>query len=278
MNILTIDYNDKDIAKKFTDSLHESGFAVIKNHPINQELINQVYEDWKLFFNSDKKLDYIFDYEKQDGYFPFQSESAKGNSEKDLKEFYHIYPIWGRIPQFVNYDTIKLYEMLLKLGSEFLKYIDEYCPQDIRSNFSEPLYNMSNSSGQNLMRVIHYPPIKNNGKLKNVRAAAHTDINLITILVSGSQPGLQVKNKKGEWVDVKSKKGQLIVNIGDMLQECSNGYYPSTEHQVTNPKIKNNVSRFSIPLFMHPRDDVILSKKYTAASYLLERLKELGLK
>ena len=166
----------------------------------------------------------------------------------------------------------------MKLGSEFLKYIDEYCPQDIRSNFSEPLYNMSNSSDQNLMRVIHYPPIKNNGKLKNVRAAAHTDINLITILVSGSQPGLQVKNKKDEWVDVKSEKGQLIVNIGDMLQECSNGYYPSTEHQVTNPKIKNNVSRFSIPLFMHPRDDVILSKKYTAASYLLERLKELGLK
>ena len=101
---------------------------------------------------------------------------------------------------------------------------------------------------------------------------------LITILVSGSQPGLQDKNKKGEWIDVKSEKGQLIINIGDMLQECSNGYYPSTEHQVTNPKIKNNVSRFSLPLFMHPRDDVILSKKYTAASYLLERLKELGLK
>tara|TARA_B100002052_G_scaffold91375_1_gene84082 strand:+ start:510 stop:1346 length:837 start_codon:yes stop_codon:yes gene_type:complete len=278
MNILTIDYNDKDLAKKFTDSLHESGFAVIKNHPISQKLINQVYNDWESFFKSNKKLDYIFDYDKQDGYFPFQSESAKGNSEKDLKEFYHIYPNWGRIPKFANTDTITLYEMLLNLGNEFLKYIDKNCPESIRNNFSEPLYNMSNNSGQNLMRIIHYPPIDNNIKSKNVRAAAHTDINLITILVSGSQPGLQVKNKKGEWIDVKSEKGQLIINIGDMLQECSNGYYPSTEHQVTNPKIKNNVSRFSLPLFMHPRDDVILSKKYTAASYLLERLKELGLK
>ena len=157
-----------------------------------------------------------------------------------------------------------------------LKYIDRYCPDEIRRNFSEPLHNMSDSSNQNLMRVIHYPPLNEKINYDGVRAAAHTDINLITILVSGSQPGLQVKDKQGNWIDVKSRKGQIVINIGDMLQECSNGYYPSTVHQVTNKK--NNKSRFSIPLFLHPRDEVILSKRYTAGSYLLERLKELGLK
>ena len=276
MNILTIDYNDAEIGKKFTQSLHESGFAVIKNHPIDDKLINKVYNDWDIFFNSNKKNEYLFDYHKQDGFFPYKSESAKGNNEKDLKEFYHIYPKWGRYPDFIDKDTLNLYDQLMNLGKELLQYIDIHCPNDIREGFSEPLHKMSDSSDQNLMRVIHYPPLNEMMNYDGVRAAAHTDINLITILVSGSQPGLQVQDKKGQWIDVESKKGQVIINIGDMLQKCSQGYYPSTIHQVKNKK--NNKPRFSIPLFLHPRDEVILSKKYTAGSYLLERLKELGLK
>ena len=238
--------------------------------------IDKVYNDWKFFFNDNRKNDYLFDYEKQDGYFPFKSESAKGKDEKDLKEFFHIYPLWGRYPKFINNDTLILYEELIKLGKQLLKYIDKYCPEEIRIKFSEPLHKMSDSSDQNLMRVIHYPPLSQNINYNSVRAAAHTDINLITVLVSGSQPGLQVKDKEGNWIDVKSKKGQMVINIGDMLQECSDGYYPSTVHQVINTT--NNTSRFSIPLFLHPRRDVVLSKKYTADSYLFERLKELGLK
>ena len=276
MNILTIDYNDKDIAKKFPKSLHDSGFAIIKNHPISEDLINKVYKDWDLFFSTDKKNDYLFDYEKQDGYFPFQSESAKGNYEKDLKEFFHIYLSGGRYPDFIDKDTLILYNEIMLLGKNLLKYIDQYAPKKVSKYFSEPLHRMSESSNQNLMRVIHYPPLKNSIDYNGIRAAAHTDINLITLLVSGSQPGLQVKDKNNNWIDVKSKKGQIVINIGDMLQECSKGYYPSTVHQVINTK--NNKPRFSIPLFLHPRNDVILSKKYTAESYLLERLKEIGLK
>ena len=130
------------------------------------------------------------------------------------------------------------------------------------------------------MRAIHYFPIQNIKINKNaVRAAAHGDINLITILLSGSQPGLQVLNKNKKWVDVPSDKGWLIVNSGDMLNKCSNNYYPSTIHRVINPKnTNNNVSRYSMPLFLHPRDEVVLNDKYTAKSYLEKRLKSLGLK
>ena len=278
MNILTIDYNDINISKKFPKSLHDSGFAIIKNHSISQNLINKVYKDWGKFFSSDKKNDYLFDYHKQDGYFPFQSESAKGSYEKDLKEFFHIYLSWGRYPDFIDKDTLILYNEIMLLGKKLLKYIDQYSPKKISKNFSEPLYKMSENSHHNLMRVIHYPPLKNNINNNEIRAACHTDINLITLLISGSQPGLQVKDSAGNWINVVSKKGQIVINIGDMLQECSKGYYPSTQHQVINPPKDNNISRFSIPLFLHPRNDVILSKKYTAESYLLERLKELGLK
>ena len=278
MNILTIDYNDKYISEKFVESLHNSGFAIIKNHPIKQSLINKVYKDWSVFFNSAEKHDYLFDYQKQDGYFPFQSESAKGNYKGDLKEFYHIYPLFGRYPKSMDEDTMKLFNAMMIFGKELLSYIDVFTPNKYKINFSEPVQGMAEKSSQNLMRVIHYPPIDNNIKTNEIRAAAHTDINLITLLVSGSQPGLQIKDKNNNWIEAISEKGQIIVNIGDMLQECSNGYYPSTEHQVVNPNNNNNISRFSIPLFIHPRPDVILSERYTAESYLLERLKEIGLK
>ena len=137
---------------------------------------------------------------------------------------------------------------------------------------------MVEDSDYNLLRVIHYPPIKEKDEKDALRAAAHEDINLITILLAGSQPGLQVKNNENQWIDVESDYGSLIVNIGDMLQECSRGYYPSTTHRVINPSAEKNHSRYSMPFFLHPRDEVKLSKNYTARSYLQERLKQLGLK
>ena len=278
MDTLTIDYNDPMFSKKFVNSLHHTGFAVINEHPINQKLINKVYKDWDMFFKSDEKHNYIYDYEKQDGYFPFRSENAYDRDKKDLKEFFHIYPLWGRYPNFISKDTLNLFNMLSELGNTLLLSIEHQTPNEIRGKYTEPLNKMSKNSSQNLMRVIHYPPIRLSDHPDEIRAGAHTDINLITLLVSGSQPGLQVKNKSGDWVNIKSEKGQIVINIGDMLQEASSGYFPSTIHRVINPKKTQNLSRYSIPLFLHPRPEVILSDRYTADSYLLERLKEIGLK
>ena len=278
MNTLTIDYKDKNFNKNFVKSLHETGFAIIKNHAISHKLIDKVYLDWDIFFKSDDKHNYLFDYEKQDGYFPFRSENAYNRKKKDLKEFYHIYQSWGRYPKSISKDTMVLYDELKKLGATLLQAIDKHSPDNISDNYSEPLYKMFDNSFQNLMRVIHYPPILKTDHHEEIRAGAHTDINLITLLVSGSEPGLQVKDKEDSWIDIKSKKGQIVVNIGDMLQEASSGFYPSTYHRVVNPKSSQNKSRYSIPLFLHPRPDVVLSSRYTAESYLLERLKEIGLK
>ena len=110
-----------------------------------------------------------------------------------------------------------------------------------------------------------------------IRAAAHEDINLLTILPASNEPGLQVKGSDGEWMDVPCDFGTLIINIGDMLQEASRGYYPSTTHRVINPTGGSAAkSRISLPLFLHPRPDVVLSERHTAHSYLMERLRELG--
>ena len=137
---------------------------------------------------------------------------------------------------------------------------------------------MIKGSQNNLLRVLHYPSLKGDEDTNALRAAPHGDINLITILLTGSEPGLQIMNMNKKWVDVDSDNGWLVINSGDMLNKCSNNYYPSTIHRVINPKGTNNKSRYSMPLFLHARDEVLLSDKYTAKSYLDKRLKSLGLK
>ncbi|MBS30218.1 MAG: 2OG-Fe(II) oxygenase [Candidatus Marinimicrobia bacterium] len=277
--IKTVDFQSKKAPEEFVNSLVKTGFAVVKNHSIDFNLINKVYDIWDDFFKSDDKFNYLFDLEKQDGYFPIKSENAKGCSLKDIKEFYHIYLPWGRIPPGLSKDTLLIRKELKKIATILLSWINDLTPQNIKNNFSIPLYDMIDKSDTNLLRIIHYPPIKDKDDKNALRAAAHEDINLITILLSGSEPGLQVQDSNSNWIDVESDYGSLIVNIGDMLQECSNGYYPSTSHRVVNPKGQdNNKSRYSMPFFLHPRDEVILSEKYTAKSYLDERLKELGLR
>jgi len=272
-----IDLTKKNAKNKFVTSLKNTGFAVLNNHQIDINLINTTYNEWANFFNSKDKYDYMFDLEKQDGYFPMKSENAKGYSVKDIKEFYHIYLPWGRIPEQLSKNTLLIRSKLKSIGIELLSWIDDLAPIDIKNNFSMPLQDMVEGCENNLLRIIHYPPLREDDDKNAIRAAAHEDINLITLLISGSEPGLQVLNENNNWVDVKSDPGWLIINIGDMLQECSNAYFPSTTHRVINPKLNNN-SRFSMPFFLHPRDEVILSKKHTAKTYLDERLKELGLR
>jgi len=138
------------------------------------------------------------------------------------------------------------------------------------------LSQMIQGSEQTLLRVLHYPPLPANTDPQAIRASAHEDINLLTILPASNEPGLQVKKRDGSWLDVPCHFGNLIINVGDMLQEASSRHFPSTTHRVINPEGGNaRKSRISLPLFLHPRPDVVLSDRYTAGEYLTERLTEL---
>jgi len=274
--ILTVDYESSTLGSDLATSLKNTGFSVIKNHPISHDLITTIYDEWTLFFNSDVKNNYLFDPVKQDGYFPYLSENAKGQAIKDLKEFYHIYN-WGRYPSEISDKTNLLIQEFKKMAQHLLSQINEYSPDSIKNSYSMPLDQMITNSNENLLRIIHYPPLIGEENPQAIRAGAHEDINLITLLVAGSEPGLQVMDTDGSWINVSTSPDYIIVNIGDMLQECSNGYFPSTTHRVINPST-HNVSRYSMPFFVHARDEVMLSKKHTAKSYLEERLREIGLK
>ncbi|MBA6338558.1 isopenicillin N synthase family oxygenase [Colwellia sp. BRX8-7] len=279
MQIQVIDYQDKDAGKLFVQSLRETGFGVLINHPIQQELVESIYKNWYEYFSTEEKRELSFDPKKQDGYFSTEiSETAKGHAKKDIKEYFHVYP-WGRIPEQLKEEILTYYKNASDLAAELLDWVEKYSPENVSSKYSEKLSNMIKDTPNTLLRILHYPPLSGDEEPGAVRAAAHEDINLLTILPAANEPGLQVQKQDGSWIDVPSDFGSLIINIGDMLQEASGGYFPSTSHRVINPSGKaSKKSRISLPLFLHPRDEVVLSERHTQKSYLLERLKELGVK
>ncbi|ASZ49820.1 isopenicillin N synthase family dioxygenase [Vibrio parahaemolyticus] len=277
MKLETVDYLADDAAQQFVASLRETGFGVLKNHPIPQELVESIYKNWHEFFCSEEKNDFQFNVETQDGYFPPSvSEVAKGHKVKDIKEYFHVYP-WGQIPEHLKAEILEYYERANAFAQELLGWVEEYAPEDVQEKFSIALSEMINNSDKTLLRVLHYPPMTGEEEPGAIRAAAHEDINLLTVLPAANEPGLQVMSKDGEWIDVPCDFGNLIINIGDMLQEASGGYFPSTTHRVINPTgARQEKSRISLPLFLHPKPDTVLSERYTAHSYLMERLRELG--
>jgi len=278
MDVRTVKYTEENAPSVFTQSLHQTGFSVLKDHPIDLSLINDVYEEWSIFFAKGIKEKYLFNKSTQDGFFPFKSENAKGNPAKDLKEFFHYYP-WGIFPEELSNKTKILFRQLVELTETLLGWIEKESPENVKILFSMPLPEMIDSSPNNLLRIIHYPSLKGNEDKSALRGAAHEDINLITLLVSGTEPGLQVQNNNGKWQSITCDPGSIAVNTGDMLREVSKGYFPSTTHKVINPKkVDANISRYSMPLFLHPKSTVRLSEKYIAGEYLNERLKEIGLK
>jgi len=278
MEVLKADFKASDGPKTFVESCRSTGFAVVTNHPIKRDLIDAVYAEWKEFFASASKFDYIFDKNTQAGYFPFKSENAKGYSQKDLKEFFHVYEA-EVFPAQLSQKTFELRAQLFELGQSLLRWLDEGTPTEIRKGYSMPLDRMSLGSKKNLFRIIHYPPLTGTEDAGAIRAAAHEDINLITLLPASTAMGLQVKNLAGDWHDVPGNYGDVVVNVGDMLQMASQNYFRSTTHQVVNPNGEAaKGSRFSMPLFIHPHPEVKLSAQHTAASYLDERLSEIGLK
>lgn len=279
MSLPVVDYTAKDAPQQFVKSLRETGFGVLTNHPIQQTIVQSIYRNWQDFFNNDDKYNFAFDVEKQDGYFATEiSETAKGHTHKDIKEYYHVYP-WGRIPHPLKTEILNYYQLASQLASELLTWVEAYSPAKIAQQYSQPLAKMITDTPNTLLRVLHYPPLTGDEEQGAIRAAAHEDINLLTILPAANEPGLQVQLPDGNWLDVPSDFGNLIINIGDMLQEASMGYFPSTTHRVINPKgSDSSKSRISLPLFLHPRSEVKLSQKHTQASYLLERLQELGVK
>ena len=281
----------------------EWGFAGIRGHGIPQQLIDGAYDVFVRFFalpDDVKKRYHIPGGGGARGYTPFGVETAKDSKHFDLKEFWHVgrevrdqkyadvmpANVWpDEVPEFRE-RALALYGALDALGARVLAALA------LHIGLPEHYFADKTDNGNSILRPIHYPPITADD-IPNVRAGAHEDINLITLLVGASAAGLEVKSKHGEWVPFTSDADTIVVNIGDMLQRLTNHVYPSTTHRVVNPPgDQARKPRYSTPFFLHPNPDFLIDvlpacvsadnpsrypEPITAQGYLEERLREIKL-
>ena len=279
------------------------GFVALKGHFLDDQLVDDLYSEVKNFFDlpTETKEKYeIPGIGGQRGYVSFGKESAKGKKEGDLKEFWHFGQyvennpaLEKEYPENVTVDELPNFN---KTGREAYKMLEKTAQYVLRSlalhlGLEEKYFDPYIKNGNSILRPIHYPPIETEPK-GAVRAAAHGDINLITLLMGAQGRGLQVQDNHGVWHDAIAQPDELMINVGDMLSRHSNNKLKSTIHRVINPpKELWGTSRYSIPFFMHPISEMKLNvldgcidnenpKQFddiTAGEFLNERLRELGL-
>ncbi len=201
MEVAVVDYQSSQAPKQFVKSMLGTGFGVLTNHLIPHELIDQVYSEWRAFFklSDEQKREFLFrrDYDKvQGGFFPQEvAEVAKGFDVKDIKEFYHYYPCMKQHPAMITPATAELRQALIDMAIVLLGWLEEALPDEIKQKLAMPLGEMIDTEYQTLLRILHYPPLPDEVEEGAIRAAAHEDINLITLLVAASAPGLQVLDR-----------------------------------------------------------------------------------
>ena len=290
-------------ARDLGTSFQTYGFAIVRDHGISQSLIERAQAETKAFFalpESAKRTYVAAASGGARGYTPFGVETAKGLTAHDLKEFWHVgreLPVghayravmpdnvWPReVPQF-RATMLELFDAFDAAGAKvlaavarFLRVDEEYFADTIRD-------------GNSVLRLLHYPPVEAAAGA-SIRAGAHEDINTITLLLGAEEAGLELRTRDGRWIPVSPRPGELVINIGDMLQRLTNGRLRSTSHRVVNPAPERaSKARFSMPFFLHFRPDFLIEAlpetvadgeapkwpPMTAHDYLLERLREIKL-
>jgi isopenicillin N synthase-like dioxygenase len=276
MSIAVVDFGSPSAPVEVAHSLHETGFVVLKNHPISSELVASIYDEWDRFFSSEAKFKYPYSPERQDGYFarPVAGEGSTGGAKvhgRDDKEFFHIFP-WGRVPAEVSDGALRYRSLAASLGAKLLGWLDENTPDAVAATFGVSLSRaVAGGDDQTLLRILRYPPLVAEPVREARRAGAHRDTNLLTILADGSAPGFEVR-LRGSWCAVPWDGSGLVVNGGAMLEMLSGGYYPSVSHRVVPTRGVNDARpRLAMPLFLHPAPDVVVDGVHTAAEYLETR-------
>ncbi|QIG78400.1 isopenicillin N synthase family dioxygenase [Stakelama tenebrarum] len=296
------DTDPDGFAQAFGDSFKRFGFAMIRDHGVPDDLIDRAWALTKAFFDlpeAEKRSYFIEGQGGARGYTPYKTEIAKGAEHVDLKEFWHIgreipeghrysdvMPpnIWPDRPEGFRETFLEMFAAFDRTGDRLLSAIARYL--DLAPDWFDPAV----KDGNSIMRLLHYPPVS--ADAPEVRAGAHEDINLITLLLGAEEAGLELLDRDGQWLPVKPPEGAMVVNVGDMLQRLTNHVLPSTSHRVVNPAPeRRGHSRYSMPFFLHPAPDFMLTAlpqcvteenplrdpPISSHDYLMERLREIGL-
>lgn len=305
--VFSLTQQDRDpegFAEAFGNSFQSFGFAIVSDHGIDPALVARTWELARAFFALpvETKAHYVVDgMGGARGYTPFGIEIAKGADKHDLKEFWHVgrdlppghrfsdhmpENVWpAEVPGFMN--TLQaIFASFDETGNRLLSAIARYL------GLSPDWFAPTVENGNSVLRLLHYPPIPSDAD--GIRAGAHEDINLITLLLGAEEAGLQLLTRAGDWIAVDPPEGAIVINVGDMLQRLTNNRLPSTTHRVINPPPeRRHIPRYSMPFFLHLASDFELRtlpqcidadhpdlypEPITADAYLQQRLVEIGLK
>lgn len=290
--------------KHFVDTLFsglkEYGFVILTDHIISQEKVDLAYEYVHEFFQLDTDSKHKYYDETlggQRGYTPFKTEHAKDSAHPDLKEFWHVGRTLDDSSPYKGVYTDNLWpseipkfrpafeELFSAMDATAVVLLEALgTALGVPENYFKEIV----TDGNHILRTIHYPPTKGENTQNSIRAGAHEDINLITMLVGATASGLQLLDRDGKWLDVDSKPGQIVVDSGDMLSRITNEVIPATTHRVINPD-DDGSARFSMPFFVHPHSNAMLScidscrgdkalyEDIKANDFLCQRLREIGL-
>ncbi|MBB3859018.1 isopenicillin N synthase-like dioxygenase [Novosphingobium hassiacum] len=303
--VISLTSDPQSLSRELGDSFETFGFAMVRDHGIDPVLIARAWDLTAQFFalpEAEKRTNHLAGQGGARGYTPFGTEIAKGAEHRDLKEFWHVgrdlpagHPlsdsmppnVWPDRPDHFRETFEALYAQFDVVGARILSRIAVWLGLD------EHWFDPAIEDGNSVMRLLHYPPVSDNAA-GSIRAGAHEDINLITLLLGAEEAGLELLAKDGRWIGVSPPEGAMVVNIGDMLQRLTNHVLPSTTHRVRNPAGERaQHSRYSMPFFLHLRSDFPIETlpgcvtaqnpdRYptpiTADEYLQERLREIGLK
>ncbi|MDE8652047.1 isopenicillin N synthase family dioxygenase [Novosphingobium album (ex Liu et al. 2023)] len=303
--VLSLATGRDTLPRDIGESFRRFGFAMVRDHGIDADLVARAWAQTRAFFDlpeAEKRGYFLPGLAGARGYTPFRTEIAKGASVHDLKEFWHVgrdlppgHPlagsmppnIWPARPEGFRETFTRLYAEFDRVGAELLSAIA------IDLGLAPDWFDPTIADGNSVLRLLHYPPVTS-AEDGAIRAGAHEDINLITLLLGAEEAGLELLGKHGEWLSIAPPEGALVINIGDMLQRLTNHVLPSTTHRVRNPSGERaQHSRYSMPFFVHLRSDFVFHtlpqcidathpdrypEPITADDYLQERLREIGLK
>jgi isopenicillin N synthase-like dioxygenase len=283
-------------------SFQRFGFAMVSDHGVDQSVVDRAWATTKAFFalpEDEKRRYFVEGTGGARGLTPFKTEIAKGATHVDLKEFWHVgreLPkshrfeavmapnIWPDRPEGFRETFLDLFKALDDAGDRLLSAIARYL------GLAPDWFDHAVQDGNSVLRLLHYPPVP--ADAPEVRAGAHEDINLITLLLGAEEAGLELLDRDGRWLPVKPPEGAMVVNVGDMLQRLTNHVLPSTTHRVVNPPPeRRGHARYSMPFFLHPAPDFMIEAlpscvtpdnpvrqpPISAHDYLAERLREIGL-
>lgn len=306
IEVISLNEQDRDpeaFAQAFGSSFQRYGFAIVRDHGIDDALIERAWAMTQQLFalpEETKRKGHVPGGGGARGYTPFGIEIAKDATQNDLKEFWHIgrelpaghrfadvmaANVWPEAPDGFRDTFLELFAAFDAAGDRLLSAIARYL--ELRADW----FDRAVGDGNSVLRLLHYPPVS--ADAPGVRAGAHEDINLITLLLGAEEAGLELLDRDGNWLPVKPPKGAMVVNVGDMLQRLTNHVLPSTTHRVVNPPPeRRGHSRYSMPFFLHPAPDFMIEtlpgcitpdrpnrypEPISAHDYLYQRLVEIGL-